>query len=194
MEELEEQRNEFRDMLQRKQAEFENYRKRTLKERTDLRIAARAEVFRQLLPVLDASEKGLQSMGQGGDNPDPLLESYREGYRLLVKEIHAVFDRFEVEAVPGPGQLFDPNLHEAVLREETDQGEDGTILEEFRKGFQYRDLLLRPSQVKVAVRADPPSGADGSENESEAAAAQQEPANTGGGSSVGENGKVDIQA
>ncbi len=186
VEELEEQRSEFRDLLQRKQAEFENYRKRTLRERDGIRTTARADVFNELLPVLDACEKGLDSLPD--PNGDPLLEGFFEGYQLLVREIRAVFDRFDVETVPGPGQSFDPNFHEAVMREETEEHEDGTILEEFRRGYHYRNHLLRPSQVKVAVRTEPQAES--------AEAAQQEPEHPSGpvGGEAEPDGKIDIQA
>lgn len=182
VEELEGQRNEFRDMLQRKQAEFENYRKRTLRERDDIRSAARADVLKELLPVLDACEKGLEALPP--PNGDPLLEGFQEGYHLLVREIRSLFERFGVEAVPGPGQPFDPNVHEAVMREETDEHQDGAILEEYRKGYQYQDRLLRPSQVKVAVNVE---AADPNEEEDED---QSVPAR----SVADGDGKIDIQA
>ena len=186
IEELEEQRSEFRDLLQRKQAEFENYRKRTLRERDDIRKTAKAQVLKDLLPVVDACEKGLEGMPD--PDGDPLLEGYLKGYQLLAREIRSLFERFEVETVPGTGQPFDPNLHEAVLRQETDQHEDGVILEEYRKGYRYGDYLLRPSQVKVAVRTEPPSS-EAFENE------QQEEMPSGPPESKGdEGGKVDIQA
>ena len=186
VEELEEQRSEFLDLLQRKQAEFENYRKRTLRERDDIRSSARAEVFKELLPVLDACEKGLESLPDPGG--DPLLQGFLEGYQLLVREINAVFGRFHVEPVPGPGQPFDPNLHEAVMREETQEHEDGAILEEYRKGYHYQDHLLRPSQVKVAVRPqpEPPSG-EPSDVEAADPSGPASPA-------LESDGKIDVQA
>lgn len=178
LQEVEESRNEFRDLLQRKQAEFENYRKRVLREREDVRASARVEVLKHLLPVLDAAEKGLEGL------PDPegntLLEGYLEGYQLLLREVRSVLERFGVEPVEGPGQHFDPNLHEAVLTEETDQHEDGVILEEFRRGYRCGDQLLRPSQVKVAVR---PAAV---EDDTDSAGAPGPP--------PAENGKIDIQA
>lgn len=146
---LQEDRNEFKDLLLRKQAEFENFRKRTSREKDDVTSRARAEVFRQLLPILDAAEKGLASMEESAS--DELAESYRQGYELLLKELYGLFEKSGIESVPGPGNSFDPNLHEAVLREESSRHSDGEIIEEYRKGYVYREILLRPSQVKVAV-------------------------------------------
>lgn len=150
---LRKERDEYRDLLQRKQAEFENYRKRTAKEREGLRVSARAEVVRLLLPVLDGLEKGLESMAE--DHQDPLFRSYRQGYELLGREIRGVLQTLGVEVISTRGRTFDPQLHEAVMREMTQERPDGEILEEFRKGYVLNDILLRPSQVKVAAR---PSG------------------------------------
>lgn len=150
--ELKRERDEFQDLLQRKQAEFDNYRKRTLREREGFRASAHAEVLRALLPMVDACQAGFKSMPEDEDNPR--FKSYRDGYILLAKEIERVFKDFGVEEVPGEGQPFDPNLHEAVMREESSEHPDGTILEEFRKGYRIGDYLLRPSQVKVSVRSE----------------------------------------
>ncbi len=152
IEQLSKERDEYRDLLQRKQAEFENYRKRTQKEKARLSTAAKANLLRELLAVLDAGEKGLESLFT--ETGDARLDAYREGYELLINEVRGLLDRAGVEPVPGPGSQFDPNLHEAVLREESETHDDGEILEEYRRGFVLRDLLLRPSQVKVAVRAE----------------------------------------
>ncbi|HSR69162.1 MAG TPA: nucleotide exchange factor GrpE [Acidobacteriota bacterium] len=148
--ELKRERSEYQDLLQRKQAEFENYRKRTLREREGIRLAAQSEVLRSLLSVADACQAGIESMPQ--DEDEPRLQSYRDGYELLAKEIDKVFSNFGVEEVPGQGEPFNPNLHEAVMREESEEHPDGIILEEFRKGYRIGDYLLRPSQVKVSVR------------------------------------------
>lgn len=151
--ELRQQRDEFRELAQRKQAEFENYRKRTLRERDGIRHAARAEVLERILAVGDACEKGIESMPQGED--DSRLATYRQGYELLLKQIQDVFSYFGVESVQAQGQPFDPEVHEAVMREEASDQPDGTVLEEFRKGYTYRDRLLRPAQVKVSVGGGP---------------------------------------
>ena len=150
LEALRKERDETEDLLLRKQAEFENYRKRVRKERVEQRLAAQAEVFEELLPILDALEKGLDSLKE--TLPDSELETYRQGYELMVQEIRRVLDKFGVTEIPGLGTLFDPNVHEAVLREVTADHEDGKILDELRKGFKIQGRLLRPAQVRVAVQ------------------------------------------
>jgi molecular chaperone GrpE len=152
LEALRQERDETKDLLLRKQAEFENYRKRVRKERADQRLASQGEVFEELLPILDALETGLDSLKEASG--DSKLETYRQGYELMVQEIRRVLDRFGVAEIPGLGTLFDPNIHEAVVREVTTDHEDGKILEEFRKGFKIQHRMLRPAQVRVAVLPD----------------------------------------
>lgn len=149
---LRKERDEFYDSLLRKQAEFENYRRRVNKERADLRSAAQAEVLEELLPVLDSCEKGLGAMDQA--DPRGELDAFREGFELLLKGLRGVLERFGVEPVPGVGSDFDPMVHEAVLRENTTKNRDGEVLEEYRKGYRLGDRLLRPSQVRVAVHQE----------------------------------------
>jgi molecular chaperone GrpE len=144
------ERDEYRDLLLRKQAEFENYRKRVVREKEEARLAGQAEVVSELLMVLDACEKGLEALEAVPDNPD--FQAYKDGYHLLHRQILALLQRFGVTEVPGPGNLFDPNVHEAVQREASTEHEEGEILDEYRRGYRMKDRLLRAAQVKVAVR------------------------------------------
>ncbi|MDA2933305.1 nucleotide exchange factor GrpE [Acidobacteria bacterium AH-259-D05] len=152
IENLRKEKEEIEDLLLRKQAEFENYRKRVIKEREEHRLAAQGEVFEQLLPTLDALEKGLHSLKESPGNSE--LATYRQGYEMILQEIQSLLHKFRVTEIPGLGENFDPNVHEAVLREVTSDHEDGKILDELRKGYKIRHRLLRPSQVKVAVHPD----------------------------------------
>ena len=152
LEDLRKERDETHDLLLRKQAEFENYRKRVRKERVEQRLAAQAEVFEELLPALDVLEKGLDSMKAAPEDSE--LETYRQGYELALQDIRSVLDKFEVTEISGLGSIFDPNIHEAVLREVTSDHEDGEILDEFRKGYKIQHRLLRAAQVRVAVQPD----------------------------------------
>jgi molecular chaperone GrpE len=134
---------------------LENYRKRVAKEKDELRLTAQARVLEELLPVLDAFEKGLHSLKAAPGDSE--LEAYREGYELMFKEVQSVLKKFAVIEIPGVGAHFDPNVHEAVIREVTTECEEGEILDEYRKGYKINDRLLRPSQVKVAVHPAEPS-------------------------------------
>ncbi len=152
---LRREKEEDHDLLLRKQAEFENYRKRVVKEKEELRLTTQASVLEKLLPVLDAFEKGLHSLKAAPGESE--LEAYREGYELMFKEVQSVLQKFEVIEIPGVGAPFDPNVHEAVVREVTTGHKEGEILDEYRKGYKLKDRLLRPSQVKVAVHPAEPS-------------------------------------
>ena len=163
VESLRKEKEAQHDLLLRKQAELENYRKRVAKEKDELRLAAQSRILEELLPVLDAFEKGLHSLRTvAGDSE---LEAYREGYEMMFKEIQSVIQKFAVIEIPGVGTLFDPNVHEAVVREVTSEHEEGEILDEYRKGYKIKDRLLRPSQVKVAVRPEEPSVTHGKAEE-----------------------------
>jgi len=166
IENLRKEREKQHDLLLRKQAELENYRKRVAKEKDELRLTAQARVLEELLPVLDAFEKGLQSLTVA--DGDSELESYREGYELMFKEVQSVLEKFAVIEIPGVGTPFDPNVHEAVIREMTTEHKEGEILDEYRKGYKIKDKLLRPSQVKVAVHpTEPPVAHEKGQGEEE---------------------------
>ena len=149
LEDLARQRDEYYDLLLRKQAEFDNYRKRTEKNRFEARHQGQSDLVLELLPILDACAKGMEVMSAA--DPDPALTPYLEGYRLLTEQIEAVLEKFQVATVPGVGSQFDPRIHEAVLREFTREHDEGTVLEEYRSGYLIRDKLLRAAQVKVAM-------------------------------------------
>ena len=149
LEDLARQRDEYYDLLLRKQAEFDNYRKRTERNRFEARLQGQSDLVVELLPVLDACAKGLEVMSAA--DPDPALAPYLDGYRLLTEQMKSVLEKFQVTAVPGVGSRFDPRVHEAVLREFTREHEEGTVLEEYRPGYLIRDKLLRAAQVKVAM-------------------------------------------
>ncbi len=149
LESVRKERDEYYDLLLRKQAEFDNYRKRTLRDRDEARGAALAEISKELLPVLDAAEKGLAALAT--ETRDPRLVGYREGYELLLRNMRNVLEKFGVKELPSVGEKFDPSVHEAVITEATDEHEEGRVLEEYRKGYTISDRLLRPAQVKVAV-------------------------------------------
>ncbi len=139
---------EYNELLLRKQAEFENYRKRVVKERKEAQVEVQARLIAELLPILDAGEKGLLSMET---SKNPTLKTYRQGYSLFLEQLKSVLQKFDVDEIRGTGGYFDPSLHEAVDCEVTQEHQEGKILEEYRKGYRIQNRLLRPSQVKVAV-------------------------------------------
>lgn len=138
------------DQLLRRQAEFENYRKRVERERTDAHHKARADVLVELLPVLDNFERALASLqGSGAD-----AASLRHGVELIHRQFKDALTKFGLQPVEALGQTFDPHLHEAVTIEATDEHKENTVIEEFERGYKLGDKLLRPAKVKVASSPD----------------------------------------
>jgi len=144
---------EWQDRFLRKAAEFENFRKRSEKEKADSLVAAKGALLLEFLPVADACERALQSMtnskGVAGD-----LEQYHEGVELLYKQLLDAFSKAGVVPIESEGKPFDPHLHEALSRKEGSNYEEDTVVQELRRGYLYKDRLLRPAQVIVAVNSE----------------------------------------
>ncbi len=154
LESLAREKDDLHDRWLRKEAEIQNLRKRFARERQELTESERVSVLKEILPLIDSCEKGLESLEEQASSGD--VEVYHEGLELLLKGLKGVLARFEVVEVPGVGQTFDPMVHEALLVEEREGHVDGEVLELLRKGYSMRSRLLRPAQVKVASE---PSGA-----------------------------------
>jgi molecular chaperone GrpE len=135
------------DQLLRRAAEFENYRRRVERERTDAYQRARVEVLLEFLPVVDNFERALSSLEDSGGD----AEALRQGVELIHKQFKDALTKFGLEPVDAIGQTFDPHLHEAVTIEATDKHKENTVIEEFQRGYKIGDKLLRPSKVKVAA-------------------------------------------
>jgi molecular chaperone GrpE len=134
------------DQLLRRQAEFENFRKRLDRERGEIYQRTRAEVLLELLPVLDNFELALISLETTGDD----AEALHQGVTLIHKQLKAAVTKMGLQPVESVGKSFDPNVHEAITVEPTDEHEENTIIEEFQRGYKLGDRLLRPARVKVA--------------------------------------------
>lgn len=134
------------DKLLRRQAEFENYRKRVERERSEVYQHGREDVLLQFLPVVDNFERALSSLEESeGD-----AEALRRGVELIHKQFTAALSKLGLETVEAVGHTFDPNVHEAVTTEATDKHKENTVIEEFQRGYRIGDRLLRPAKVKVA--------------------------------------------
>ena len=144
-EEIQKQRDEYYDLLLRKTAEFDNYRKRIERDRQGRIDAAAADVMEELLPLVDDLERALAVQADS-----PAARTYRQGVELIYRSLLEVLRKRGVEAIVAVGARFDPHLHEAVLYEPAEGRPDGEITEEFRRGYRMGDRLLRPSMVKVA--------------------------------------------
>lgn len=139
---------ELQDLLQRRQAEFENFKRRSDRERGDIFETATMECLKNFLQVLDDLELGLKSM----PTEDGPAKEFAKGFELIYQRTLDLFTRLGVTPVKSEGQKFDPNMHHAVQKVESNEHEDETILEEYQKGYLFKGRLLRPAMVKVAVR------------------------------------------
>lgn len=141
-EKLKAERDQLLDRLARLQAEFENARKRTERERAEFRDYATGNVVEQFLPVLDHFELASKAAGS--------VEQLRSGVDLIIKQMGEVLRQFQVTPVPAVGEPFDPRIHEALGTVERDDIPDHHVAEEIRRGYRLRDRLIRPAMVRVA--------------------------------------------
>jgi len=143
--ELTRQRDDYYDRLLRKTAEFENYRRRTDRERQQLAESAAADLIKDLLPLVDDLERALKA-DTGGDAPGGI----RRGVELIHKQLLDTLRKRGVRPIEALGQDFDPHFHNAVAYEPAEGRRDGEVIEEFTRGYLLGDRLLRPAMVKVA--------------------------------------------
>jgi len=144
-EELQRERDEFKDLLLRKTAEFDNFRKRTERERLSISESAAADLIGEIVPLLDDLERALKAEpGSEG------AEAYRRGVELIHRQLSETLRKRGVRPIETTGADFDPYYHQAVSYEPAAGRRDGEIIEEFRRGYMLGDRLLRPSMVKVA--------------------------------------------
>jgi molecular chaperone GrpE len=143
--EAERQRDQYYDLLLRKSAEFDNFRKRTERERQTLADAAAADLLSELLPLVDNLERALRAEpGDEGAGP------YRRGVELIHQQLLDVLRKRGVRPIETEGTDFDPYYHQAVSHEPAEGRRDGEVIEEFSRGYMLGDRLLRPAMVKVA--------------------------------------------
>jgi molecular chaperone GrpE len=133
----------YLDRLARLQAEFDNFRKRSVRDQQDFRDYALAEALKSLLPILDSLDRALKTTGVS-------VEDFRSGIELIDKQFHDALSKLGVEPVPAEGEIFDPNLHQAVQMVDTDEAEDHRVIDELQRGYRIKDRLLRPAMVRVA--------------------------------------------
>jgi molecular chaperone GrpE len=144
---LQRERDDLYDRLLRATAEFDNYRKRTERERRDHSEYVAADVVRELLPILDDLERALSVPVDGAPGP---ITSYRSGIELIHRQFLEVLKRRGVEPLDVVGQKFDPEWHEAIGHETMPGFTEGHITSEVRRGYRLGTRLLRPAMVKVA--------------------------------------------
>lgn len=149
---LESEVKELRDSLARRQADFENYRKRMERERSDTYSRVVVDIAAKLLPVLDNLKRALETEASVEASESDEFRHFLSGVDLIYKQLNGVLDALGVKPVPAEGEQFNPHLHEAVVTEPTDDYEPDTVMQEIVRGFRVGDKLIRPALVKVAVR------------------------------------------
>jgi molecular chaperone GrpE len=142
LQKIKDERDALVDRLARMQAEFDNARKRAVKEQQDYRDFAAADAIKSLLPVIDSFERALQAKSEGGE--------FRNGVELIYKQLQDALTRVGVRAIAAKGEQFDPHVHEAIEMVETQDAADHEVIEELQRGYKLKDRLLRPAMVKVA--------------------------------------------
>lgn len=129
---------------QRLAADFENYKRRTRQELADRTQYANEELLRKLLPILDNFKRALDHAPEGIDR------NWYEGIKLVARQFEETLQAQGLAAIPAVGEKFDPTQHEAIASEETDEHEEGTVVEEMQPGYRLHNRVLRPTLVKVA--------------------------------------------
>ena len=142
---LEQQIEELTDRLTRQMAEFDNFRKRTEKEKSQMYEVGAKDIIEKILPVVDNFERGLDAVKEE-DKEDPFVQGMEKVYKHLLTTLEGI----EVKPIEAVGQPFDPNFHNAVMHVEDENFGENIVAEEFQKGYTYRDSVVRHSMVKVA--------------------------------------------
>jgi molecular chaperone GrpE len=141
---LQAERDRYYDLLLRKTAEFDNYRRRTEKERREQAERLAGDLLLEVLPIIDDFERALTA--DAGEQ----AEAYRKGIEIIYRQLLDLLKRRGVRAIDALGQDFDPHVHEAVITEAREGAREGEVLEELRRGYRIGERLLRPAVVKVA--------------------------------------------
>jgi molecular chaperone GrpE len=142
VEKLKAERDALLDRLARQQAEFDNARKRAVREQQEFRDFAAADVIKGILPVLDSFERALKAGGDGSE--------FRSGVELIYRQMLDALQKAGVQPIKAVGQPFDPKMHEAIEMVDTTDVPDHHVLDELQRGYRYKDRLLRPAMVRVA--------------------------------------------
>lgn len=136
---------DLQDRLKRQMAEFDNYRKRTEKEKSAMFEMGASDVVKKLLPIVDNFERGFKSVTE-----EELQTPFAKGMDMVYKQTMKMLEDLEVKPIEAVGLEFNPDVHNAVMHVEDDSVGEGIVVEEFEKGYTYRDTVIRHSMVKVA--------------------------------------------
>ena len=137
-----EQIEDLNDRLKRQMAEFDNFRKRTEKEKSSMYIIGAKEIVEKILPVVDNFERGLAQAQEG--------DAFADGMKMIYKQLTTTLDELGVKPIEAVGKEFNPDFHNAVMHVEDEEVGENIVVEEFQKGYTYKDFVVRHSMVKVA--------------------------------------------
>jgi molecular chaperone GrpE len=155
---LKAEKEELLQTMIRRQADFENFRKRTERDRHEEGRRGVERLIVDLIPVLDAFDRALQA------HDDPAYEEYRKGITLIRKQLWDAIAKHGVQRIEAAGKMFDPNLHQAIERLESDEYPDGFIVAVFQDGYMFHGRVLRPAIVRVAVNSGEGENSASNEN------------------------------
>jgi molecular chaperone GrpE len=147
IERLKNENAQYLDRLARLQAEFDNFRKRSLREQQEFRDYALADSLKQMLPILDSLDRALKTEGA-------TAEDFRSGIDLIDRQFHQALEKLGVEPIEAAGKEFNPALHQAIQMVDTDEVADNHVVDELQRGYKIRDRLLRPAMVRVAQNSN----------------------------------------
>jgi molecular chaperone GrpE len=149
---LQAEKDELTQTLVRRQADFENYRKRIEREREDDRRSGVRRLIEDLLPVLDAFSRAVKA------HDDPAYQEYRKGLELIHRQLWDILARSGLERIPAEGKPFDPHYHQAIERVESSEHPEGTVVDVLQDGFLLHERVIRPSMVRVSYAASHSDG------------------------------------
>jgi len=149
---VQEENRDLKDRLARRQADFENYRKRVDRERTETYNRVVADVASKVLGVLDNLKRALETESSVEASESDEFRHFLSGVDLIYKQLSGVLETLGVKPIISVGEQFNPHIHEAVVTEVTDEVEPDTVVQEIRAGYRLGDRLIRPALVKVATR------------------------------------------
>lgn len=145
LEELQKQVEESQQRYLRAQADFDNFRRRTIKEKEELAQYASAKLIGQLLPIMDNFERAIAAAESGSD-----LESFNKGVEMIFRQLNQSLEGEGLKVMEAVGQPFNPEFHQAIMQVESDQYEEGIVVEEVQKGYMLKEKVIRPAMVKVS--------------------------------------------
>lgn len=155
LEEKDRQLKETIDRLKRLQADFENYKKRVARERSEDAQRIEDRILLEMLPIYDSFDRAFRSYSHNGDE-----ESFIEGMERVFAQFNDFLRGLDVHPIEAKGKSFDPSLHEALMSVESEEAEPNTVLEVFETGYVRGDRIIRPSRVKVSRKPKPASGSE----------------------------------